>query len=580
MASRSSSVKPLTMRRPPGAMAAISVAAARRSRRAGQVAEDDVGDGQGLGEHVADARLDRAGGELRSASTLPSAESSASRSSSMAIDRPRPELRRGDGQHARSGADVDDRSPGERRPLQRGEAQPRRFVVAGAEAHRRLDDDRSSAAAARVGLRVAGQRRARRPRSHGGVTTIRPTRIAVSDACDRSAQASSSTSIGGGGRAAPLRCGVERLRGDRARFVGGEEHAPGEARRRAAVELGDGGGRVVVEPGREQPGPIGPAGVTPRRRARRGCRAPASASPEDVLDALEERLVAGVALATAGPRSAAAAAAPPWPCAVPWRASSAPRRRPTRTGRRGRGPTTLGRPLCLIFSTVPLGGAVGHVQRVVAVERRHLHRAAERERGEGDAQLAVQIVVVALEERVVGDDHDDVEIARRAALGAVLAFARQAQALAGGDAGRDLHLQIALLGGPPVAAAGRARLGDDAAGAAAVAARLGDGEEALLVADLAGAAALRAGLRPRAARPSPSPCTSCRSPRAGCGSASRCPWPPPRRRSRGRSAGRRHGADRRAGRRRRSRRCRRGRRGCRRSRRRPTDRSPAARRPG
>jgi hypothetical protein len=76
----------------------------------------------------------------------------------------------------------------------------------------------------------------------------------------------------------------------------------------------------------------------------------------------------------------------------------------------------------------------------------------------------------------------------------VLALAGQAQPLAGRDAGRDLHLQVALLGRPPIAAAGRARLGDDAAGPAAVAACLGHGEEALLIADLAGAPALRTGL--------------------------------------------------------------------------------------
>src|SRR5215204_5206671 len=82
----------------------------------------------------------------------------------------------------------------------------------------------------------------------------------------------------------------------------------------------------------------------------------------------------------------------------------------------------------------------------------------------------------------------------------MLAFARQAQALAGGDAGRDLHLQVALLGRASVAAARLARLGDDAAGAAAMAAGLGDREEALLVADLADAAALRTRFRSGSAR--------------------------------------------------------------------------------
>ena len=106
---------------------------------------------------------------------------------------------------------------------------------------------------------------------------------------------------------------------------------------------------------------------------------------------------------------------------------------------------------------------------------------------------------------MVGDEDDDVEIAGRAALDAVLALAGQAQALAGGDAGRNLHLELALSRRAAVAAARHARLGDDAAGAAAVAAGAGDGEEALLVADLAEPAALRAGLGAGARSPQPEP---------------------------------------------------------------------------
>ena len=60
------------------------------------------------------------------------------------------------------------------------------------------------------------------------------------------------------------------------------------------------------------------------------------------------------------------------------------------------------------------------------------------------AQLAVQVVVLAPEHRMLRHVDDDVEIAGRSALGAVLAFAGQAQALARGDAGRNLDRELAL----------------------------------------------------------------------------------------------------------------------------------------
>ena len=74
------------------------------------------------------------------------------------------------------------------------------------------------------------------------------------------------------------------------------------------------------------------------------------------------------------------------------------------------------------------------VELLAAVERRHLDGPAEGERREADRQLAIEIVAFAMEEVVVLDVDDDVEIAGRAAGGAVLAFALQAQPLAGGDA--------------------------------------------------------------------------------------------------------------------------------------------------
>ena len=69
---------------------------------------------------------------------------------------------------------------------------------------------------------------------------------------------------------------------------------------------------------------------------------------------------------------------------------------------------------------------------------------------------AVQVVFVALEERVLLHLQEHVEIARRAAVGAGLAFVGQPQARAVVHAGRDVDLELALH--LPVAlAAGTAR---------------------------------------------------------------------------------------------------------------------------
>ena len=67
-------------------------------------------------------------------------------------------------------------------------------------------------------------------------------------------------------------------------------------------------------------------------------------------------------------------------------------------------------------------------------------------------------------------DHE--EVARRAAAGAALALAGQAQARAGVDAGGDLDVDGALLRDPSLAGTVGARLGDDIAIALAVRARL------------------------------------------------------------------------------------------------------------
>ena len=119
-------------------------------------------------------------------------------------------------------------------------------------------------------------------------------------------------------------------------------------------------------------------------------------------------------------------------------------------------------------------------------------------------QLAVEIVPFAVEESVLLDVDDDVEVAGGTAGGAMLAFAVQAQPLAGRDAGRNLHRELALAADAARAAARLARLGDRLAGAAAVRARARDGQESLLLAELAGAPALaQVSARVPAAAPEP-----------------------------------------------------------------------------
>ena len=144
--------------------------------------------------------------------------------------------------------------------------------------------------------------------------------------------------------------------------------------------------------------------------------------------------------------------------------------------------------------------AFGNLDGLVAVNAMHLDLAAECERREREGHGAVQVVAVALEELVVLHEDHHVEIAGRTALGARFAFAGQAQALSGGNPGRNLHRQLARLLNRAAAPAGLAGLGDHLAGAAALAASARHGEEALLKADLAGAAAAWAGGRRGAGR--------------------------------------------------------------------------------
>src|SRR4051812_20889976 len=107
----------------------------------------------------------------------------------------------------------------------------------------------------------------------------------------------------------------------------------------------------------------------------------------------------------------------------------------------------------------------------------------------------MQVVVVALEHRVRLDMHLDVQVARRPAVHARLAFAGEAYAIAFVHARRNFYRQRFLQLDAAGACARGAWIWDDAAAAVAARARLRNGEGALRYADLAGAAAGRAGLR-------------------------------------------------------------------------------------
>src|SRR5690606_15570731 len=132
----------------------------------------------------------------------------------------------------------------------------------------------------------------------------------------------------------------------------------------------------------------------------------------------------------------------------------------------------------------------------LAVERRHPDDVAERRLRDPDRDLAVQVVAVALEDRMRAHPHLDVQVAGRGAGGPGLALARQPDAVAAGHARRDLHRPHLLLPLAAVAVAGLARVGDGLAAAAAVRARLLHGEDAALHAHLAAPVAGAAGLQP------------------------------------------------------------------------------------
>src|SRR5258708_9876253 len=85
--------------------------------------------------------------------------------------------------------------------------------------------------------------------------------------------------------------------------------------------------------------------------------------------------------------------------------------------------------------------AFRHREARTAGQCGHFDLAAERRRGERNRHLAMQIVAVALEHRVLLDVNLDVQVARRTAVDAPLAVSGRADAHAVVYTGRNLHFQ-------------------------------------------------------------------------------------------------------------------------------------------
>src|SRR5579883_903972 len=137
--------------------------------------------------------------------------------------------------------------------------------------------------------------------------------------------------------------------------------------------------------------------------------------------------------------------------------------------------------------------------RHLAVERRHLDRAAERRLHHGDRHAAVDVGALALEQLVPAHRQEDVEIAGRAAARAGFTLAGKTDARAILDARGNADLECLVASHAALARAGAAGLVDHLARAMAGVAGAFDGEEALLgtqpAAAVAGRALVRQGAR-------------------------------------------------------------------------------------
>src|SRR5215469_14575552 len=129
------------------------------------------------------------------------------------------------------------------------------------------------------------------------------------------------------------------------------------------------------------------------------------------------------------------------------------------------------------------------LQCYIAIESRHLDRPAECRGREADRHLAAQVLAVTLEDGVLAHVNLDIQITWRSAVAPRLALATESDAIAGVDAGRDFHRQLAAAAYTALSEAGIAGILDDRARAAAPGAGLLQLEKALRNADLPGPAA-------------------------------------------------------------------------------------------
>src|SRR6185437_6958660 len=135
-----------------------------------------------------------------------------------------------------------------------------------------------------------------------------------------------------------------------------------------------------------------------------------------------------------------------------------------------------------------LGAGLGfrwNADRYLAIQRRYRQLRAQRRLREADRQFAVEIVAVALEDRVLAHMHFHVQITCGRTRLTSLALTAQADAIPVVDAFGNLHRQRAGLLDASLAVALPARFLDRLAGTAAMRARLLDGEDAVLHAHLA-----------------------------------------------------------------------------------------------